>query len=151
MKGERCRLVIWVIMMMSSAFRDTAWRLSMEWTTLCFRFRLSLYQHVISLSSTAYLWRLPLLFSSSGHGRSRLCFQFGSFQIYCSQNSPLDLLSWVDESGQPCSVVFPAILDLHRDYTTLKPYFTLLNDCNDSVCFIFVYIFGFFFFFIFHP
>ena len=78
--GERCRLVVWVITMMSSAFGDTAWRLSMVSTTSCFCFRFSSYHHVITLSSTAHLWRLPLPFSSSGHGRSRLCLRFGSFK-----------------------------------------------------------------------
>ena len=64
-------------------------------------------------------------------------------KIHCLQNHPLDHLSWVDESGEPCSIVFQAILDLQGDYTALEPYFTLLNDCNDFVCSTSVYILGY--------
>ena len=55
-------------------------------------------------------------------------------QIYCLHNSLLNVLSWVDDAGEPCSIVFPAVLDLHGDYTTLEPYFSLLDDCERSVC-----------------
>ena len=55
-------------------------------------------------------------------------------QIYCLHNSLLDVLSWIDKAGEPCSIVFPAVFDLHRDYTALEPYFSLLDDCESSVC-----------------
>ena len=55
-------------------------------------------------------------------------------RVHCSQDSPLDPLSWIDETGEPCSMVFPAVFDLYGGHTALEPYFTLLDDCTDLVC-----------------
>ena len=54
--------------------------------------------------------------------------------VHCSQDSPLDPLSWIDKTGEPCSMVFPAVFDLYGGHMALEPYFTLLNDCTDLVC-----------------
>ena len=52
-----------------------------------------------------------------------------AYVIHCSQTSPLDPLSWVDEAGERCSMVFPAVFDLYGDHMALEPYFRcLLND-----------------------
>ena len=55
-------------------------------------------------------------------------------RVHCSQESPLDPLSWINKTGEPCSMVFPAVFDLYGGHTALEPYFTLLEDCTDLVC-----------------
>ena len=54
-------------------------------------------------------------------------------RVHCSLDSPLDPLSWIDETGERCSIVFPAFFDLYGDHTALEPYFSLLKDCTDLV------------------
>ena len=55
-------------------------------------------------------------------------FNLDPFKIHCSQNSPSDLLSWVNELGEPCSIVFPAILDLHGEHICCPKFKRNLQD-----------------------